>query len=207
MDQIDVAKIIELAEQFWPKAKPFELGLLKKITSKLDFESVKGILEDARVESNYSTLPLKAVKEKLTNLQKRCRLNGGSWYDCYALHIETAKSYECMVMAASDLGAREQFIKYLLRYGIDPIDHDLYIGEENRNQFLKDRFGILAKLNPKIRETAERLRQIAESGRSMIPAVARILPEIPKPPKKKAVTKEMINELYKDEDGPDYLPL
>lgn len=195
----ELKQIVEFAAQCWPKAQPFELGLLKKVAADLDFEPVKEALESVRLESKFSTLPLDIINEKLKSIKRQTQ--GGQYIDCYALHEETGKSIECCVMATTNEGANKGFINYLLKYGHTPTDYILFIGVDSFSEFYEKRYDIQCKINPKIRESTEQLSGIV-SNRDLIDSVAKGTTAVVESTKQQVEKRnEQVKELLDQEEG------
>ena len=101
------------------------------------------LLEDARVESKYSTIPFQAIKAKVGSKAKSGGMYG-EHYDCWAVHMNTGKKIECVVVANSGEGAKEQMQKYLrIICDVDPSIYALFIGKENNLAFHRYRSSVL----------------------------------------------------------------
>jgi hypothetical protein len=199
MTEDELKQIVEMAAQYWPKAQPYELGLLKKRAAQLDFEPVKEILESVRLESKFSTLPLDVLNQKLISIQKQTQ--GGQYIPCYALHQETGKSIECNVRATSNEGANKGFINYLLEYNYTPTDFILFIGEDTFQDFYDQRYEIQCKNNPQIRERTKELSGIL-NRRKLFESVAEGTTAVMETTKQQVEKRnKQVKELLDQEEG------
>lgn len=161
MNNIEITEVLKIAEDFWPKTSPAELGLLRKIVGPMSFYGAKEVLERARIDSKYMTLPIKEISKHVKVWKSKPI---GEQITCCALERETGKSYECVVLAQSSEGAKVGMAKYLTRYNLDPTDFIIYVGEENFDSFFFERHRIRCELNPAIKTTTERLRKKQFAG-------------------------------------------
>jgi hypothetical protein len=129
-------EIIEKAKELWPRSTPAELSLLTKIFSHLDGKKAIAILEAARIDSKYATIPFKAIKD-------RARVMGGgtgrigSYIECWAVHYQSGYTYNCMVLATNDEGAKCMMEKYLTnRCRVEPSWYTLFVGENSQQNAL-----------------------------------------------------------------------
>ena len=166
---IEADDIVKLARQFWNKAQPFELTLLKKQIVTMDADEVTAILESARLDTKFNVFPLKDINDRLNQAKKKNPASG-SYITCYALNPMTGKSIEVNVLSQSNDGAKVEMGKYMLQWGMDPVDYILYISEECLAEFLNARHEAACQLNPKIEKTVERLKEIGIS--KMIDSIA-----------------------------------
>lgn len=166
----ETEEIMEIALQFWEKAKEFELGLLRKQIANLFFEDVKKILEQTRLETKFTTLPLQAINVKLKSLKGRGP--SGDYTPCYAINMNTGSSREVMVFSQGDEGAKVEMGKYLLKWGHEPTDWVIYVGKDSFDSFFNDRHELHCQLNPRIRETTEKLERIRERGGNIVDVLA-----------------------------------
>jgi len=140
-------EIIEKAKELWPKSTPAELSLLTKIFSNLDGQRAIDILEDARINSRYATIPFKEIQRRARVLCSKSGLSG-SYIECWAVHQETKKFYNCCVLAQTDEGARMMMISYLQhRCHVEPTDYTLFIGKESHQGFWDYQHGNI-NINP-----------------------------------------------------------
>lgn len=177
----ELESILELAGKLWKNANEAELGLFKKLVSELDYDSVKDIVESVKLDSKYQTFPLKELNSKIKSFKKSSKIKG-DYYDCYGLHRDTGQSLIVAVLARSPEGAKEQFNKYLLEYGRNPVDYIVYVGQENWDLFFEARHQLLCENNPNIETISNRLGELA-SGREVVAALSGSLPATPTPKK------------------------
>ena len=120
-------EIVEKAKALWPRSTPAELSLLTKIFSNIQGDKAGGILEDARIDSKYQSLPLKDIKRRAM----ACGFTGslsGRYIDCWAVHYKTAKFKLCAVLAQTAEGAKVQMEKYLTKCRVEPTDYTIFAG-------------------------------------------------------------------------------
>ena len=125
MLQIEIA---EKAKDLWPRSTPAEIELLTKIFSNTHGDKAEKILEDARLDCKYQSLPLKDIKRRAT----ASGLTGytkGTYIDVWAVDIN-GKYKMCACLAQNDEGAKVQMGKYLLKYNIDPTGYTLFTTHE-----------------------------------------------------------------------------
>lgn len=131
--------IIDMAQKLWPKATDVEIGLLARIFEGVRESKAIDILEEARIDCQYAAIPFKAIKAKTGNLATRRDING-RYIECMAVHYQTGKSKDCMVLAQNDIIAKGQMEKYLRDIcKVSPVDYVLFIGEGSRQAALKYR--------------------------------------------------------------------
>jgi hypothetical protein len=164
MIELEVTDILSIAEEFWPKSSATELGLLRKIIKSLPLHDAKNILEDVRLSTKFQTLPLPQINRKIKSFKPKTM---GHEIPCWGLDLDTGKVQQCIVVAQSDTGAKEQFAKYLIQYNLDPTNFVIYVGEESFEQFFEDRHEVQCRLSPKVRETTEVIRKAVEAGKSV----------------------------------------
>jgi hypothetical protein len=164
-------EIVKMALEFWPKAQEYEVGLLRKQIKGADFDKIKEALEKTRLNSTYSTLPLKIINEKIKHIKSRGPASG-SYITCYAVNTSTGKYLEVSVLAQSSDGARVEMAKYLEQWGMDIVDYEVFIGEENHQLYFDRRHAIACSLDPNIEENVKRIQSIVDRGGSVIDAVA-----------------------------------
>ena len=130
----------------WPKSSPAVLSLLEKVFSDIDTDKAMSILEDARIDSVYQTLPLKDIKRRT----KACGSGGtidGIFWDCYAVHDLNAKFKNCVVTATNEDGARIQMNNYLAYCKLEPMDYTLFIGEGSQFAMNNHRYKLMREIN------------------------------------------------------------
>lgn len=122
--------IVSKAEQLWPKATDVELELLSKIFKGVAEDKAISILEDARIDCKYNRIPLSDIKERANRVQKDSGMTG-SHIDCWAVHQQTGRYYECVVVANDEYGAKTQMQKYLKEVcNVEPSMYAIFVGEE-----------------------------------------------------------------------------
>ena len=201
--------IIEIAEQFWKRAEQFELGLLRKVCENLFFDDVKTVLEQCRLESKYSTLPLPMINERLKALHRKTKSQ--NYINCYALCPMTAKGLEVSVYANTNDGAKVEMEKYLRRFGLEPNDYIIYIGDANFDQYFTDRHEAKCILNPNLEVEVDKIRSLVSRGGSVVDSIAESLPEAKKQfvntgVRVKEMTEAVLTKDYYDPDSPDEIP-
>ena len=149
----EVTELMDIAEQYWPKANGFECGLLGKRMKHMFLDDAKSILEEAKMESSYQTLPMKDIAKRLRAYKPK---RTGQMIDCYALEQETGKYFEVVCLANSNDGARVEMAKWLRgenhtdEYGYKKWEYDPtdYIIFTDHLSFSMARYEILRKLDP-----------------------------------------------------------
>ena len=132
-------EIIDKAKSLWPKATDAEIGLLKRIFDGVEENKAIEILQDARIDSKYATIPFKAIKHRSRVLCGKSRLNG-SYIECWAVHHGTGKTFVCMVLARNDEGAKVMMDRYLAAWcKVEPSLYTVFIGEGSQQNALKYR--------------------------------------------------------------------
>ena len=133
-------EIVEKAGELWPKASPAELGLLEKVFSNTDSYKAISILEDARIDSKYASLPLKDIKRRVIAGGTAGTLNG-YYTDCWAAHQETAKFKFCTVLAQNDEGAKVQMEKYIGHYlKLELSEYVIFVGNGDKTRLALNDF-------------------------------------------------------------------
>jgi hypothetical protein len=111
-----------------------------KIFSNLPGPKAIGILEDARIGSQYQSLPLKDIKQRTVACGCTGQLNG-SYIECWAVHQITKKFKNCCVLAQNNEGAKSMMEKYLVnRCHVEPEGYVLFIGVESHQAFWDYRY-------------------------------------------------------------------
>jgi len=199
---IEADDIVKLARQFWNKAQPFELVLLKKQIVTMDAEKVTAVLESARLSTKFNVFPLQDINSRLSAIKKN---GSGEHISCYVLNPLTGKNMEIAVMAKSNEGAKVELCRYLQQWGMEATDYILYISEESFPDFFNARHEVQCQLNPEIENTVAKIRSIGL--RDVVNKVSENLPEIPKKPSINVgvCVKEMTEAVknVKDEYDPD----
>jgi hypothetical protein len=141
-------EIQEKAKELWPRSTPAEISLLTKIFSNTTAERASSILEEARIDSQYQTLPLKDIKRRAGACGSTGNLSG-RFIDCWA--VDTNGKYKmCAVLASTSEGAKVQMEKYLQsRCNVDPSFYTIIV--EDFKAFWAYRMqtlGFDTKINP-----------------------------------------------------------
>jgi len=133
-------EIIDKAKSLWPKATDAEIGLLKRIFDGADETKAIKILEEARIDSKYATIPFRHIKEKATHAASSGK--AGGYIECWAVHQETKKFKNCCVLAQTNEGAQTMMVSYLRhRCHVEPTEYVLFIGAESHQAFWDYRMG------------------------------------------------------------------
>ena len=120
-------EIAEKAKELWPKSTAAELSLLTKVFSNVDSSRAMDILEEARIDSQYQSLPLKNINAKARDAKKR--KTAGNYIECWAVHKETGKFKTAWVMASDDYGAKVMMAKRLKTVcEVEPTDYIIVVG-------------------------------------------------------------------------------
>ena len=122
MLQIEIA---EKAKELWPRSTPAEIELLTKLFSNIPNEKASRILEEARLDCQYQSLPLKDIKRRATASGLTGYTNG-QYIDVWAVDLK-GKPRLCSCLAQNDEGAKVQMGKYLMKHNIDPTGYVLFI--------------------------------------------------------------------------------
>jgi len=132
-------EIIDKAQSLWPRATEAEIGLLKRIFDGADESRAIQILEDARIGSKYASIPFNAIKDKAKVLCNKSSLNG-AYIECWAVNCNNDKTYNCMVLATNDAGAKVMMEKYLFGVcRVEPSEYTLFVGEGSQQNALRYR--------------------------------------------------------------------
>ena len=132
--------VMILAERLWPKASDVEFDLLAKILVGVPEDQAKGLLEEARIDSKYNSIPLKAIKAAAAKVKSSGKAS--DYIDCWAVHYETKKYKECCVLASDNYGATVMMQQYLKnRCHVEPTDYVIFVGKENFKAFWDYRMG------------------------------------------------------------------
>ena len=126
MLQIEIA---EKAKALWPKSSPTEIELLMKLFSNVPNDKAEKILEDARLDCQYQSLPLKDIKRRATASGLTGYTNG-TYIDVWAVDIK-GKFKLCSCLAQNDEGARVQMGKYLMKHNFDPTNYTLFTDHQS----------------------------------------------------------------------------
>jgi len=118
--------VINKAQKLWPKASDAEVELAAKLLRNIKDARAIRILEQARIDCKYATIPLKDIKA-------RARAHGSnpgcSYVDCVAVNKDTGKLYECSVAAENEQAAGHLMRKYLKNVcKVEPAEYTLFIG-------------------------------------------------------------------------------
>jgi hypothetical protein len=161
----ETTEIIDMAQQLWPKANGQECGLLSKRMKHLFLDDAKAILEEAKMESSYQTLPLKDISRRLRAYKPK---QTGQRITCYALKQETGEDLEAVCLANSNEGARVEMAKYIRgdnhidefghkKWEYDPTDYVIFT---DHSTFFHARHEILRKLDPDLDRRVARFAAI-----------------------------------------------
>lgn len=105
------------------------MSLLTKLFSNTSNEKAVTILEDARMDCQYQTIPLKDIKRRATSSGLTGGING-RYIQAWAVHQKTARPCECMVLASNNEGAAVQMRKYLAnKCRVNPDEYAVFVGE------------------------------------------------------------------------------
>ncbi len=134
--------ILDKIQGLWPKANEDEIQLLNRILDGIPEDQAVKLLEDARAESAYSTIPFKGIKAKSVKIDTHIRLSG-TYIECWAVHKDTKKYKNCCVLANDNYGANVMMAKYLKnRCNVEPTDYVIFVGKDNFRAFFNYRMGI-----------------------------------------------------------------
>lgn len=135
--------VLVLAEKLWPKATDIDFDLLDKVLANTPEDQTKSILEDARIDNKYNTVPLKYIKERVAGLRSAGSASG--YIDCWAVHPDTAKFKNCMVLASNNEGANVQMQKWLeYRCHVEPTEWVIFV--DDHQAFANYRVKILREI-------------------------------------------------------------
>ena len=168
----EVTELLDIAEQYWPKANGFECGLLGKRMKHLFLDDAKVILEEAKMESSYQTLPMKDIAKRLRAYKPK---QTGQKITCYALDQESAGYIEAVCLANSEEGARVEMAKFLRgenhmdefghkKWELDPTDYIIFT---DFNSFFDAKHEILRKLDPDMDRKVAKFAAILKGDRKL----------------------------------------
>lgn len=90
------------------------------------------VLESARADSRYNTIPFTDIKKRVRSCGSTGGLNG-QYYDCWAVHQQTARFKFCAVLANGIEGAKVQMEKYIGYYlNLELSAYVLFVGKESQ---------------------------------------------------------------------------
>jgi hypothetical protein len=159
MMDFEYKELMQLVAEYFPKTAQSEFRLLRKVVGGMPFKDAKELIEQAKLDTKYLTLPIQAINKAVKG-HRQPRL--GEYHPCWALKIDGdgSKWEECMVLAQSNDGAKVEFAKYLAYNKLDATDYMLYIGQESFDAFFNERHEQAVKANPKIAENVAFLESL-----------------------------------------------
>jgi hypothetical protein len=92
------------------------------------------MLEDARIDSQYQTIPFKDIKRRIAACGSTGGING-YYTDCRAVHWKTGRALMVSVLAQNEDGALRQMQKYIgvwLKFELS--DFTLFIGNGDKTR-------------------------------------------------------------------------
>jgi hypothetical protein len=105
------------------------MSLVVKLFSDVPDEKVISVLEDARADCQYQSLPIKDIKRRATASGLTGYTNG-RYIDAWAVDLN-GKYKMCSCLAQNDEGAKVQMGKYLTKHNIDPTGYTLFTDHES----------------------------------------------------------------------------
>lgn len=218
MNENELKEVVRLAEDFWPKATPSELGLLRKLSMDKPFSRVKKILEKGKLESKYNSLPLNLLKKNITTINTakkiisyNCVYLGGAPKDTYFTTWPRGRIYTMSHSVPIDINLNDDSTAIrLLEHAKDCIFKEFSVSSELFRIFIENwdgraatavAFDLQMEDPEKRRQYADYLDILeASKNRRLAGVVAESLPEIPKEPivNTQTVAKEMMVALEQE---------
>jgi len=134
--------VTQTAQELWPRITDIEIKLLNDIFQNVMVQKAIQIMEDARIDSQYASIPFKAIKQRVGNMAGGGKING-LLYDCWAVNDLNGKHKNCVVTARNEEGARYEMNKFLTGCKLEPTQYTLFFGADAQMKMNQYRYSIL----------------------------------------------------------------